>query len=239
MKKLLLGAMMAITAFGASAIGPNIFNHLGAGVGVGLTGITVEAATPITSFVQMRAGVSIMPSIKFHADADVEYTVQGSEQFSEVRLQGDLGRVQGQVIFNVYPIPMNNFFIAVGGYFGGSTLVKIKGHCDDLVGSNPGDGVVIGNYKIPVDANGNVDGGIRVNSFRPYFGIGFGRSVPGKLLAFNTELGLQIHGKPKLYTNNGELILPADIDDDDTFQKIMDKVKVYPQLTFRLSFRAF
>lgn len=238
MKKLLLGAAMALSAMSASALGPDIFNHLGAGVGVGLTGITVEAATPITPFVQMRAGVSIMPGIKFHADADVEYTVQGMGQNSEVRLKGDLSRVQGQVIFNVYPIPTKNFFVAVGGYFGGSTLLKINGHCEDLVGMSDGSGVVIGDYKIPVDANGNVDGGIRVNSFRPYFGIGFGRSVPGKLLAFNTELGVQIHGKPELYTNHGELQVPDEYD-DDTFQKIMDKVKVYPQLTFRLSFRAF
>ncbi len=95
MKKLLLGAVMALTGVTASAIGPDIFNHLGAGVGVGLTGITVEAATPITPFVQMRAGVSIMPGIKFHVNADVDYEVQGYQQSSEVELTGDLGRVQG------------------------------------------------------------------------------------------------------------------------------------------------
>ncbi len=238
MKKLLLGVVMALTGVTASAIGPDIFNHLGAGVGVGLTGITVEAATPITPFVQMRAGVSIMPGIKFHVNADVDYEVQGYQQSSEVELTGDLGRVQGQVIFNVYPIPKCGFFVAAGAYFGGRDLVKIKGHCDDLVGNVTDGGVVIGDYKIPVDANGNVDGGIRVKSFRPYFGIGFGRSVPGKFLAFNTELGVQIHGKPQLYTNNGELEVPDEFS-DDTFQKIMDKVTVYPQLTFRLSFRAF
>ena len=248
---------MVVATLGASAQDLGIFNHLGLGVGVGTTGISVEAAAPVTSFVQMRAGVAFMPDIKFHADADVEYSLtsmtgQAFMHTSEARLRGNLGRVQGSVIFNVYPIPRCNFFVAVGAYFGGNDLLKIDGHCDDMVRDADGNitidgqkfhlgnesGVVIGDYKIPVDKDGNVSGGIKVKSFRPYFGLGFGRSVPGKLLAFNTELGVQIHGKPELYTNNGELEVP-EYDGDDTFHKIMDKVKVYPTLTFRLSFRAF
>lgn len=239
MKKFILGVVMALVATTASALGPNVFNHLGLGVGVGLTGITIEAATPITSFVQFRAGVSIMPGIKFNANTEVEYTINGMDRNSDVDLQGNLKRVQGQAIVNIYPIPGAGFFIAGGAYFGGSELVKVTGHCEDLVGQATDGGIVIGDYKIPADANGNVSGGIRVKSFRPYLGIGFGRSVPGKLMSFTTELGVQFHGKPYLYTDNGELEVPERSDDDDTFQKIMDKVKVYPNLTFRLSFRAF
>lgn len=86
-----------------------IFNHLGGGVGVGTTGVSVELATPITHFVQMRAGFSWMPSIKFHSDVDFTYNAPDADgvmrqQTGTVDLCGDLGRVQGQVIFNVYPI---------------------------------------------------------------------------------------------------------------------------------------
>lgn len=216
-----------------------IFDHVGAGVGVGLTGISIEAATPITNFVQMRAGVSIMPGFKFNTDADFEYTTPtGYPADGTAEIKGNLKRVQGQVIFNVYPIPKCSFFVAAGAYFGGKDLVKITGHCDELVGATDG-GIVIGDYKLPVDENGDVKGGIKVNSFRPYLGLGWGRAVPGKLLSFSTELGVQIHGKPKLYTENGDITSIADYDDDNTFQKIMDKVKVYPVLTFKLNFRAF
>lgn len=239
MKKFLLGVVMTLVATTASAIGPDIFNHLGLGVGVGLTGVTVEAATPITSFVQLRAGVSVMPGIKFNANTEVEYTMDGGNGSSDVDLKGNLKRLQGQAIFNVYPIPSSSFYIAAGAYFGGKELVKITGHSDDLVGQPMNGGVVIGDYKIPADKNGNISGGIKVNSFRPYFGIGIGRAIPGKLLAFNAELGVQIHGKPHLYSDYGELEEPNYPDDDDTFQKIMDKVRVYPNLTFRLCFRAF
>ena len=237
MKKVILLVMMAAVSLIGYAAQP-IFNHLGANVGVGTTGISVELATPITNFVQMRAGVSIMPGITFNADADVNYTVMGQHRTSTAELTGDLGRVQGQVIFNIYPattrIPL---YVAVGAYFGANDLLKITGHSDELQAQGGGD-VVIGDYTIPVDANGNVDGGIRVKNFRPYVGLGWGRAVPGKLLNFSIDLGVQIHGTPKLYTNNG-VIKTSDIDDNNTFNKIMDMVKVYPTLTFRLGFRAF
>lgn len=239
MKKKLLAAVMAVSAMSASAISPGVFDHLGLGVGIGTTGISVEAATPITSFIQLRAGASFVPSITFKSTTDVEYSVNGVEKSSDIKLQGDLGRVQGQVIFNVYPIPMCDFFIAAGAYFGGSTLVEITGNVPELKQyASEYNGVVIGDYKIPCDKEGNVSGGIKVKSFRPYFGIGFGRVVPGKLLSFNTELGVQIHGKPKLYTDYGEIDVPEE-HDNNTFNKIMDKVTIYPTLTFRLNFRAF
>ncbi len=62
MKRTLSFLVVLLTTLSSWAISPDVFNHLGAGVGVGTTGITFELATPITSFVQMRAGVSYMPA---------------------------------------------------------------------------------------------------------------------------------------------------------------------------------
>ena len=56
-------------------------------------------------------------------------------------------------------------------------LMKIKGHSDQLAqiaastGQNGGN-VIIGDYEIPADKNGNVSGGFKINSFRPYLGLG-------------------------------------------------------------------
>lgn len=85
--------------------GPGVFNHLGFGAGIGTSGITIEAATPITNFVNLRAGVSWMPSITFNADADFTYTVMSETQTGTVNLKGDFGRVQGQVIFKSTQYP--------------------------------------------------------------------------------------------------------------------------------------
>lgn len=239
MKRFFLSALAVVVVMTASAVLPkNIFDHVGLNLGVGTNGISIEASTPITSYVQMRAGASFMPGITFNADADVNYTVAGMERTSEATLKGDLGRAQGQVIFNVYPAPKVPFYIAVGAYFGGSSLLKITGHCDDLVGMSENGSVTIGDYTIPVDEQGNVSGGIKVNGFRPYLGIGWGRAVPSKRVNFSVDLGVQIHGKPKLYTDFGEIDV-TEVMDDNTFNKIMDKVTVYPTLTFRLGFRAY
>lgn len=243
MKKIYIAVFSAICAvMGANAGTLDIFNHLGAGVGVGTTGISVEVATPITGFVQMRAGASIMPGITFNSDADFTYTTPdpatglAQEHDGTVKLKGDLGRVQGQIIFNVYPIPKASLYVAVGAYFGGNKLLKITGHSDDLAAADNAQ-AIIGDYKIPADKNGNISGGFKVNGFRPYLGIGWGRSVPGKLLNFACDLGVQFQGKPKLYTDYGELDNSI-VEDDNTFNKIADALKVYPTLTFRVNFRA-
>ncbi len=242
MKKVLIGLTMFAMAFSASSQTKDLFNHLGAGVGVGSNGISVELATPVTKFVTLRAGASFMPGISFNAYADYTFQVPNTSSGTmetrngEVKLKGYFGRVQGQVIFNVYPAPKIPLYVAVGGYFGGDKLLKITGHSPEL--ANPDAQAVIGDYKIPADANGNISGGLKVKGFRPYVGIGWGRAIPGKLLNFACDLGVQIQGKPELYTEYGE-IDKSITEDDNTFNKVRNALKVYPTLTFRLNFRAF
>ena len=67
MRKVMLLLAMAMMSFSQlsaqeSAVDDHgIFNHLSVGVGVGLTGISVEAAAPITPYVTVRGGVNIFP----------------------------------------------------------------------------------------------------------------------------------------------------------------------------------
>lgn len=246
MRKSIITFFVALATLAVSAGSPvkfGVFNHLGVDVGVGTTGRSFEAATPVTPFLQMRAGVSYLPDFNFTTDATVHYMVStpvgDQRQDATIDLTGGFGRTQGHVIFNFYPAPMlSSFYVAAGAYFGGSTLVKITGHNDDLA-AYASDGVAtIGDYTIPVDKDGNVRGGLRVKGFRPYVGLGFGRPVPKRLLNFNIELGVQFHGRPSLYTDYGELGLPIEKDNDD-FQKIIDNVKVWPVLTFKLAGKIF
>ena len=219
-----------------------IANHLGVNINVGTTGIGFEAATPITPFVQARAGISVMPGIKFHVDSDVDLgTYQGYTAEREIQLDGSLKRVQGSLIFNVYPLG-NRFplFVAVGGYFGGRDMVKITGQVNDYDPAMMGS-VEIGDYRLPLGPHGEVRGALRTNSFRPYIGIGTGRPCPTGRLNFMWELGIQIQGKPYLWDdiNKEKVDLKGIEDSDDTFQKIMDHFTVYPVLKFTLSGRIF
>lgn len=221
-----------------------IANHLGVNLNVGTTGIGVEAATPITPFVQARLGISIMPGITFHVDSDVtlngNYGGNYGSYDGEIQLDGSLKRVQGSLIFNVYPLG-NRFplFVAVGGYFGGRDLVKINGYCPEAKGL--GNYVEVGDYQLPLDANGYAKGALRVNAFRPYIGIGTGRPCPVGRLNFMWELGVQFQGKPYVWDDLNKQKVETQFleDSDDTFQKIMDNFTVYPVLKFTLSGRIF
>ena len=214
-----------------------IFNHLGLGVGVGTNGISVEAATPITRFISLRAGVHFMPNITFNTDVDADFKVDNTPMTESVDVEGALGRTQGSVIFNIYPFPHGSFFIAAGGYFGGNKLIKIKGHSAALENME-GASIEVGDYQIPVDKEGNVRGGLKVKSFRPYLGIGWGRAIPKRLLNFNFELGAQFQGKPQVYSETGDLTALG-YEADNDFKDYIKYLKVYPTLTFRLTGKIF
>jgi hypothetical protein len=72
-----------------------------------------------------------------------------------------------------------------------------------------------------------------VKESRPYFGIGFGRAVPKKRVGFMFELGAQLHGTPEIYTNTGKLEILTE-EADNKYSDIINNVKVYPVLKFRL-----
>lgn len=239
MQKILLSVVALIASFTVSAQSLGIFNHLAVGAGVGTNGISVEVASPLTKFVQVRAGVAIMPGISYSDETDVYYTSpQGHSSSTSVDLDFGIGRTQGSLIFNAYPIPKVPLYVAVGAYFGGNKLLKITGHSDELKNLQDAS-IEIGDYNIPVDKDGYVRGGLKVNSFRPYVGIGWGRAVPNKRVNFSMDLGVQIEGKPKVYSETGNLDQLENFDYDNDYQKVINNLKVYPVLTFRISGRIF
>lgn len=256
MKKFLIALTALLSSLGASAqIVPslhnlNIFNHLAVGAHAATTGFGFEVGTTITNWVELRAGVSIMPGFGFHTDTEVEYAYNAYPGYdfdnnipdynNEVTLDANFKRVQGSVIFNIYPFgKKGGFFVAAGGYFGGKDIIKIKGHADpETIDLMKDPYVQIGDYQIDFDENGNVNGALRVNKFRPYIGIGTGHFIPKRRINFSWEIGVQFHGKPKLYAN-GEIVNLSEVTDDDTYQKIMDKLTVWPVLKFTLSGRIF
>ncbi|MBO4995227.1 MAG: hypothetical protein J6C78_04600 [Muribaculaceae bacterium] len=240
MRKIFTAIAMAFVVLCANAESPvSVFNHLGAGIGFGTTGVSFEVATPITHWVQLRAGLSWMPSITFNSDADYTLVdpVYNTTHDGTVDLKGDLGRTQGQVIFNLYPMSHNTpLYVAAGAYFGGGGLLKITGHSDEMAGENAE--VIIGDYRIPANADGDISGGLRVKKFRPYLGLGWGSSIPGRFMNFVCELGVQFQGKSEVYTDYGE-IDESMLEDDNTFNKVREKLTVYPTLTFKFNFKAF
>ncbi|MCF0195248.1 MAG: hypothetical protein HUK00_08750 [Bacteroidaceae bacterium] len=185
-----------------------------------------------------------------------------------VDTKAKLGFSSGKLLFDVFPFPKkSNFHVTVGFYFGGGDIVTLtnteqgvfnnfyvpdyqgtkKAEFDALTNKynikvgEPLYGLRLGDYQLKPDEKGNLEAGVSVNNFRPYFGIGFGRAVPRKRIGFMFELGVQLWGTPKVYLEGGSGRKNIDEEDlseikfnDGGLVKTLSKITVYPCMTFRL-----
>ena len=295
--------------------------HVAIGVGVGSTGISIDASTTFSRWLGLRAGVDIMPGIKVSKSIDLGLQEKTKGQTIEqmnnhidelnakidnynmalpagtsplqridrsllpnrnlpnnLDLQGKLSNTTGHVLIDVYPIKGISFHATVGAYFGPSKVITVynKGQEDLPEGltpinqwnnaiiaanKNPSSllytqvvqpnnlrmiGAELGEYFItpnPAD-NGNVEANIKVNGFRPYVGIGFGRAVPKSRVGVQVDLGAQFWGKPSVNIptydkTTGEYkteAIDADKAGDDVgkYMRFVSKFSVYPVLNLRL-----
>ena len=221
------------------------FNSIAIGVNAGTTGFGFDVATPIGNYLQLRVGMNMMPDISY--DEDLQITVNASNSSIpelntplDCNVKGSLKRSTTDILLNIYPFRRSSFFIAGGISIGGKELVKLNGHSDQVaqimdkygqLGESLG--IEIGDYNIPFNKSGNVAGGIKVAQTRPYLGLGFGRAVPKKRIGFMFELGAQFHGTPEIYTDYGSL-KELTKEADNKYTDIINDVKIYPVLKFRL-----
>lgn len=186
-------------------------------------------------------------------------------QVENVNVEANFARTTFDVKFDVYPFGAhrNSFFITAGFSVGGNKLLKVKGHSDQAKGfmdefnpwygglsseqldvasqynvTHDSYGFKVGGYIIPFNDNGDVNAGLKVNNFRPYLGLGWGRLVPKNRVGFRFELGVQFHGKPKAYAEGVDLEKIVEeagwSEEKNDFDKIMDNLQVWPVLKFSL-----
>ena len=89
MKKLMMMAVILLAGVGSvmaqSDYKRGIFNHVGLNVGAGTEGISVGVAAPVTNFLEVEAGVNIMPSFKLSGDLDVDVSTSSLPQVPNVQ----------------------------------------------------------------------------------------------------------------------------------------------------------
>lgn len=268
MKKLLLVCAAALFGYGQSFAQLDdddygFFNHVSAGLSVGTDGIGFEVATPLTYHFAARAGFSFMPKIKY--DQDVNIGHDDAFTTEEVNIQGKLNMSDFHLLFDYYPFKTSTFRITAGAYIGKSKLLEAENTHPFVKEAQWGSaGLELGTgsdtYTVVSDANtGDVHADLKVNSFKPYIGIGFGRAVPKHRVGVQFDLGVQFWGKPEVWTNinsfdsnEGMFVTKYQkVDKDritnpkDDYQdvkdaiKIIEKFSVYPVLTLRINGRIF
>ena len=285
MKKLLL--ICAMATLGLSQAFAQLdeddfgfFNHLSAGVSLGTDGIGIEVAAPLTYNFAVRAGYSLMPKFKYSKGLDLGLsdqdkadmargTYKGAFLSPEVDLEGKLNMGDFKLLFDWYPFRSSSFHATAGFYIGRGTVVEVTNKRPFIkdgydAGIELGDASSTVNYgmsryTLKPDENGNLKVEAKVNGFKPYLGIGFGRAVPKGSVGVQFDLGVQFWGKPEVH-GNMEYIEPStgqvvtryekinknriisqnkDYQDLKDAIKTIEKIGVYPVLNIRINGRIF
>lgn len=217
-----------------------IFDHVSLGLTLGTTGIGLDVAAPVTDYVQVRAGYNFFSGFKYKED--VNYRTLANVKQGKIEIEGKNYMSTAHLLFDVYPSRDGAFHFTAGFCLGTDEVVDVE-NTTPVRGLERGAGLVIGDYKIHFDANGIAHGNIKVNKFRPYVGIGFGRSVPRKRFGVSGDLGVQFWGKPKMYERQagGDVELKEEDfgDDGSRYYEIISKTSVWPVLNLRLTYRIF
>lgn len=263
MKKLMMVAVILLTCVGSvmaqSDYKRGIFNHVGLNVGAGTEGISVGVAAPVTNFLEVEAGVNIMPSFKLSGDLDVDINMPQESDIQyptsgTIHAEGSFDRTTFNVKANLYPFGGGSkFFIAAGLSIGGEKIAEVTGSCDELRKFSENNlhtpelkdqfrkaiSANLGGYNLELDENYNLQGDIRCKNVRPYLGLGFGRLVPKNRIGCRFELGCQFMGKLKVYQNGNEIDINKALEDagEDDLSKFVKDLKVYPVLKFSLTGR--
>lgn len=193
-------------------------------------------------------------------DFDINYR-------GNVTINGDLSRTTVNLKANVYPFGGNSkFFVAAGLSMGGGTIAEISGHSASLENyinefpnklpeefrdKLPADykeqirkqiAAKVADYDVTFDEHYNAYGEIRVNSVRPYLGLGFGRLVPKNRIGVRFEAGCQFMGNMKVYQDGKEVNISKALNDagaDDDISKFINDFTVYPVIKLSICGRIF
>jgi hypothetical protein len=216
-----------------------IFDHLSLGVTLGTTGLGFDVAAPVTEYLQLRAGYDILSGLKYKEDID--YRAKG-QPTKKTEVEGKLHLGAAKLLLDIFPSRTVPFRFTTGFYLGTDEIIKAE-NTIPVTAFDKGEGLLIGDYIVEFDQDGIAKATIKVNKFRPYVGIGFGRSVPRKRIGVSGDLGVMFWGKPKLYekqTGHDLEVTKSDLgSDSDKYFDVMSKITVYPALTIRICGRIF
>ena len=229
-----------------------LFNHWSIGLDVGTPGIGADIATTCTDYLQIRAGFAIFPKVTYDKvlklkDSNGNLPPAILNLPSEVNTQGKANLSHGDVLLSVYPFRSTRVPVAItlGAYFGTSDIINLK-NTDAFtpeqmeVIENGNWGLGLDNYRLPFK-DGQSTPTMRVNKFRPYAGLSFGRAVPKhKRVGFMMDLGVMMWNTPEVKDSNDKSLTKNDVGEEAG--KVIDivrKFSVYPVLNFRINGRIF
>jgi len=167
---------------------------------------------------------------------------------TNIKATASLDFINGKILLDYYPSAKYAFHITGGVYIGRSDLVKVTGKMDqavkllDQLPSNYSDMPLFTNEEKAYELTGNdirnMHGALRVNSVKPYLGIGFGRAIPRSRVGVSFEIGAFYQGTPKFAGNSNNV---QDLIDTELtgVTEVIKQFPIFPVISLKLNVRIF
>lgn len=225
-------------------------SHLSVGLRASTMGIGLQAATPINDYFKLRAGIDFIgfKTSTFDISLDDPDGVF-DEAFGytpDYKMKGELNFTNGNVLVDFHPT--KGIFHLTAGVFIGANKLKASGFLADNNG-NPAqlkEGITewpyldFDGHRLTLD-DANLDATLQLGkTIKPYFGLGVGRAIANKRVAFKFELGMIYQGDYSLKQNGKKLDVVNNA--SESFEDIDDYtkwLKWWPMLNFQLSYKIF
>ncbi len=266
--RLSLALLLASASFlpvHAQQEGDKPFSHLDVAAGIGLSGITIEASTPLYHRLHLRAGIEGWPTLKDHyenyldaskADGKIIETDQERPHLPEsnervsFRMKDKIRLLNGKILLDWYLSKNRKFHVTAGAYIGQPNLYSTYSQDPELLRAvyeinNSQQELIAGclwdDYLLTPDSKGKIEARQRINIVKPYVGMGWGgyfKRTPR--LSMWLEIGMIFNSKPKETCNGLEIKSHYLKTDYEPFKcGISFGDRVYPVLSYKLRYRIF
>lgn len=227
------------------------FSNLGIALNAGTSGYGFSLATPIAKHFNLRGGYVFSPhSFKYTYDdfGTISVPSYGSVAVPDLDLTANLETGNAHIMVDWVPFKKGTgaFFVTAGVFMGNSKIICLDGQFDmstpemqtlKQYGMLHEVEVEVGDQIIRIDDSGHVDAALKVNSVRPYIGLGWGRAIPKHRFGFRFEMGVSMLGKTKIFSDN--LVNTNSSGELSDINKFLNKVTVLPHISFALTYRIF
>ena len=119
------------------------------GIGFGSEGASLDLALPIGHYVQLRAGMSYMPSFKltkhfsanqtgsagaanFDSITTILHDITGLQFDDQIDMKATTQLWNGKILVDVFPFKKKNWFFSAGLYFGPKQVMHIENAAEDM-----------------------------------------------------------------------------------------------------------
>lgn len=244
-KKIILLTICTVIFISSKAQG-GLFENWAVGVNAGLYGGGVQVATSLSPNIKLRAGFDYL-AFNYNKGIDFDapiVNIPGYEQDMEGELSSlKLKFPNSKIMIDYYPRKNGIFCLTVGLYVGNNKIDAngmINNYSDltSSLGIEPE--FEFEDVIIRPNRDGSFDATLKMGkTFKPYIGIGLGRTIPNSRIGFKFELGVVHQGK---YTVNSSNVVQGahklnDMAADFDLPISKGLLDWWPMLNFALSYR--